>query len=182
MEREFFLLLAVVATASGVLVVVAKNPIHSALALVACFVQIAALFVLLGSPFLAVIQIFVYVGAVMVLFLFVIMMLDVRKEARTRFLTTGAVPSLIVLLALAAEMLFLLVQSARLRTVVAPGQIVTEPSIKDLSLTLFRDYLLPFEVASVILLVALIGAVILAKAEEGGGTEKDGNTPGEVTK
>ena len=99
--------------------------------------QIAALFVLLGSPFLAVIQIFVYVGAVMVLFLFVIMMLDVRKEARTRFLTTGAVPSLIVLLALAAEMLFLLVQSARLRTVVAPGQIVTEPSIKDLSLTLF---------------------------------------------
>lgn len=182
MEREFFLLLAGVATASGLLVVVAKNPIHSALALVACFVQIAALFVLLGSPFLAVIQIFVYVGAVMVLFLFVIMMLDVRKEARTRFLATGALPSLIVLLALAAEMLFLLLQSGRLHAVMAPGQTIIPPSIEDLSLALFRDYLLPFEVASVILLVALIGAVVLARAEEGGKSGKDGDTPGEVIK
>ena len=60
MEREFFILLAFVATGTGLLVVVARNPIHSALSLVACFVQIAALFVLLGSPFLAVIQIFFY--------------------------------------------------------------------------------------------------------------------------
>lgn len=166
MEREFFLLLAIVATGTGLLVVVAKNPIHSALSLVACFVQIAALFVLLGSPFLAVIQIFVYVGAVMVLFLFVIMMLDVRKEAKTRFLEKGAVPTLIVLLLLAAEMLFLLLQSTRLQAFITPDTARPPAPIKDLSMMLFQDYLLPFEVASVILLVALVGAVVLARAEK----------------
>ncbi len=170
MEHEFFLLLATVAVGTGLMVVVAKNPIHSALSLVACFVQIAALFVLLGSPFLAVIQIFVYVGAVMVLFLFVIMMLDVRKEARTRFLGRGAVPSLVVLGALAAEILFLLLQSRRLHDMMAPArgelQAAAPAPISDLSLVLFRDFLLPFEVASVILLVALIGAVVLARGEE----------------
>lgn len=178
MEREFFLLLAVVATVTGLLVVVAKNPIHSALALVACFIQIAALFVLLGSPFLAVIQIFVYVGAVMVLFLFVIMMLDVRKEAKTRFLDKGAIPTLVVLLALAAEMLFLLIQGAEpsAEMVVRDG---AEPAIKALSMLLFTDYLLPFEVASVILLVALVGAVVLARADEKD-AEKDHDRSGGV--
>ncbi|PCI34352.1 MAG: NADH-quinone oxidoreductase subunit J [Alphaproteobacteria bacterium] len=181
MEEEFFLLLAVVATATGLLVVVAKNPIHSALALVACFVQVAALFILLGSPFLAVIQIFVYVGAVMVLFLFVIMMLDVQKEAKTRFLTPGAVPSLIVLLLLAGEMLFLLLQSDRLQTFRAaspPDQTQTPADISELSLLLFQDYLLPFEVASVILLVALVGAVVLAQADP----EDNTHTSGEEAK
>ena len=166
MQQEFFILLAIVATGSGLLVVVAKNPIHSALALVACFVQIAALFILLGSPFLAVIQIFVYVGAIMVLFLFVIMMLDVRKEAKTRFLLKSAVPSLFVVIALAAEMLILLSQSSRLHAVMAPVRTVTEDPTKQLSLTLFREFLLPFEIASVILLVALIGAVVLARSDD----------------
>lgn len=169
MEREFFLLLAIVATVSGLLVVVAKNPIHSALSLVACFVQIAALFVLLGSPFLAVIQIFVYVGAVMVLFLFVIMMLDVQKEAKTRFLEKGAIPTAIVLFALGLEMIFLLMQGPRTYPIMASE---TPIPIEKVSMALFRDYLLPFEVASVILLVALIGAVVLAR-EENGGADRD---------
>lgn len=155
------------------MVVVAKDPIHSALSLVACFVQIAALFVLLGSPFLAVIQIFVYVGAVMVLFLFVIMMLDVRKEAKTRFLKKGALPIFFVLLVLAAEMVFLLMQSDRLQAVMVPDPSVSRASIEDLSLALFRDYLLPFEVASVILLVALVGAVVLAKEEKDDSAPQD---------
>jgi len=167
MEQEFFILLAFVATGTGLLVVVARNPIHSALSLVACFVQIAALFVLLGSPFLAVIQIFVYVGAIMVLFLFVIMMLDVRKEARTRFIQKGAVPTVFVLLALAVELFFLLSQSSRLHAVMAPDRLISDEPTRELSLTLFRDFLLPFEVASVVLLVALIGAVVLAKSDRG---------------
>lgn len=160
------------------MVVVAKDPIHSALSLVACFVQIAALFVLLGSPFLAVIQIFVYVGAVMVLFLFVIMMLDVRKEAKTRFLKKGALPIFFVLLVLAAEMVFLLMQSDRLQAVMVPDPSVSRASIEDLSLALFRDYLLPFEVASVILLVALVGAVVLAKEEKDDGKSQDTSAGG----
>ena len=167
MEREFFLLLSVVATLSALMVVVARNPVHSALALVACLVQIAALYVLLGAPFLAVIQIFVYVGAVMVLFLFVIMMLDVRKEAQTRYLKNAVWPGIVVLVVLSGELIALLVQSARLHAVMGPGlQITEQPSVENLSLLLFQDFLLPFEVASVILLVALVGAVVLAKSDE----------------
>lgn len=168
MEREFFLLLSAVAIASALLVVVARNPVHSALALVACLIQIAALYVLLGAPFLAVVQIFVYVGAVMVLFLFVIMMLDVRKEAQTRYLKNAVLPGVVVLAVLSGELIVLLTQSTRLHAVMGPGQpITTQPSVENLSLLLFQDFLLPFEVASVILLVALIGAVILARADEG---------------
>ena len=111
MELAFFILFAGVAVGSGLLVVIARSPIHSALALMVCLVQVAAFFVLLGSPFLAVIQIFVYVGAVMVLFLFVIMMLDVRKEARTPFLEKGTRPMLGVLAVLGVEMLALLMGS-----------------------------------------------------------------------
>ncbi|KIC09244.1 NADH-ubiquinone oxidoreductase subunit J [Leisingera sp. ANG-M1] len=172
MEQAFFLLLAAVAVTAALLVVLARNPIHSALALVACLVQIAALYVLLGAPFLAVIQIFVYVGAVMVLFLFVIMMLDVRKEAQVRFLRGPLLPGLVVLAVLAGEMIALLLHSTRLHAVMGPGQPVLEqPSVADLSLLLFQEYLLPFEVASVILLVALIGAVVLAR-EDGASAAK----------
>ncbi|WP_212744738.1 NADH-quinone oxidoreductase subunit J [Parasedimentitalea maritima] len=166
MEREFFLLLSGVATASALLVIVARNPVHSALALVACLVQIAALYVLLGAPFLAVIQIFVYVGAVMVLFLFVIMMLDVRKESKRRYLKHALLPGVVVLVILSGELIVLLTQSTKLHAAMGPGQtITTQPSVEELSLLLFQDFLLPFEVASVILLVALIGAVVLARSE-----------------
>lgn len=167
MEQGFFLLLAAVATGSGLMVVLARNPIHSALALVACLVQIAALYILLGAPFLAVIQIFVYVGAVMVLFLFVIMMLDVRREAQARFLKGSPLPGMVVLMILAGELMFLLVQSTRLHAIMGPAQPLREsPDVSRLSLLLFQDYLLPFEIASVILLVALVGAVVLARRED----------------
>lgn len=173
MEQEFFLLLAIVATVSGLVVVVTRNPVHSALALVTCLVQIAALYVLLGAPFLAVIQIFVYVGAVMVLFLFVIMMLDVRKEAKIRFLRGSFWPGLFVLLVVFAEFLFFLLRGTPHIAAMGGGQVFAEPpSVQALSLILFQEYLLPFEVASVILLVALIGAVVLARAENE--NDKDG--------
>ncbi len=165
MEQAIFFLFAAVAVASGLLVVLARDPIHSALSLIVSLVQVAAIFILLGSPFLAAIQIFVYVGAVMVLFLFVIMMLDVRKEARTRFLEKGVAPTLVVLVLLGGEMLALLLASDRLPTLspgAAPG---SAGSLQDLSKALFSDYLFPFEVASVVLLVALVGAIVLARRE-----------------
>ena len=102
----------------------------------------------------------------MVLFLFVIMMLDVRKEARTRFIKKGAVPTFFVLLAMAVELFYLLAHSSRLHAVMAPQRLILDEPTRQLSLTLFRDFLLPFEVASVILLVALIGAVVLARSDE----------------
>ena len=160
-EFGFFLFFAVVAVASALVVVIARSPVHSALALMVSLVQVAALFILLGSPFLAVIQIFVYVGAVMVLFLFVIMMLDVRKAARVRFLRGGTFPTLAVLVLLGAEMLVLLLNSKRFPVSTAGGT----GTLKELSTTLFTDYLFPFEVTSVILLVALVGAIVLARSE-----------------
>ncbi len=80
MHQGFFLLFATVSVVTALTLVLARNPVHSALALMACFLQISAIFVMLGAPLLAVIQIFVYVGAIMVLFLFVIMMVDVAKR------------------------------------------------------------------------------------------------------
>ena len=161
MEFGFFLFFAAVTIASALVVVIARSPVHSALALMVSLVQVAALFILLGSPFLAAIQIFVYVGAVMVLFLFVIMMLDVRKEARTRFLEKGIAPALVVLVLLGGEMIALLLGSQRFPVLPAGAA----GSLEELSKTLFTDYLLPFEVASVILLVALVGAILLARKE-----------------
>ena len=165
MEQAIFALFATVAVASGLLVVMARDPIHSALSLVVSLVQVAAIFILLGSPFLAAIQIFVYVGAVMVLFLFVIMMLDVRKEARARFLEKGVAPTLVVVALLGGEMLALLLASKRLPAFSADAQGGSAGSLEELSKTLFSDYLFPFEVASVVLLVALVGAVVLARQE-----------------
>lgn len=167
MEKAFFLLFAFVAVGSGLLVVMARNPIHSALSLIVSLVQVAAIFVLLGSPFLAAIQIFVYVGAVMVLFLFVIMMLDVRKEARTRFLEKGIAPTLVVLVLLGGEMIALLSASQGFPVLAAGAAGGGASSVVDLSMTLFTEYLLPFEIASVILLVALVGAILLARKESG---------------
>ena len=166
MEFGFFLLFAAVTVASALLVVIARSPVHSALALMVCLVQVAALFILLGSPFLAAIQIFVYVGAVMVLFLFVIMMLDVREAARVRFLRGGTISTLVVLVLLGAEMLILLLDSARFPASPAGGAgALGAGSLARLSTTLFTHYLFPFEVASVILLVALVGAIVLARSE-----------------
>jgi len=166
MEFGFFLFFAAISIASALLVIIAKNPIHSALALMVCLVQVAALFILLGSPFLAAIQIFVYVGAVMVLFLFVIMMLDVREAARVRFLQGGTFPTLVVLVLLGAEMLILLLGSERFPVSATDMEVVRgEGALERLSTTLFTDYLFPFEVASVILLVALVGAIVLARSK-----------------
>lgn len=167
MGQGFFLLFAAASVITALTVVLARNPVHCALALMACFLQISAIFVLLEAPLLAVIQIFVYVGAIMVLFLFVIMMIDVREAVLQRFLPGGNLPALVLLVLLGGEMLVLVVWSDRFS--------VTEPvamrsggdQVRQLSTTLFADYLLPFEVASVILLVALVGAIVLARKEPG---------------
>jgi NADH-quinone oxidoreductase subunit J len=167
MEQAFFLFIAVVATTSGLTVVLARNPIHSALALMVCFVQVAALFLLLRAPLLAVIQMFVYVGAVIILFLFVIMMLDVRKETRTPFLKRWTVFAVAIVAVLSVEMFALLLLGGQWQ---APSHALNSgqmSSVRELSTTLFTDFLFPFEVASVILLVALVGAIILTRKETG---------------
>ncbi|AHK47614.1 MULTISPECIES: NADH-quinone oxidoreductase subunit J [Ensifer] len=166
MDQGFFLLFATVAVVAALMVVVARNPVHSALALMACFLQISAIFIMLEAPLLAVIQIFVYVGAIMVLFLFVIMMIDVREAVLQRFLPGGSLPTLVLLVLLGIEMLVLVLRSDRF-SVVEPVATRDGDAIRQLSTTLFSDYLLPFEAASVILLAALVGAIVLARKESG---------------
>jgi NADH-quinone oxidoreductase subunit J len=165
MDQGFFLLFAAASVVTALTVVLARNPVHSALALMACFLQISAIFVLLEAPLLAVIQIFVYVGAIMVLFLFVIMMIDVREALSERFLPGGNMPALALLVVLGVEMLVLVLWSDRF-SITEPVATHTAGEIRQLSTTLFADYLLPFEAASVILLAALIGAIVLARKEQ----------------
>ncbi|WP_087003910.1 NADH-quinone oxidoreductase subunit J [Rhizobium sullae] len=164
MDQGFFLLFATVSVITALTVVLARNPVHSALALMACFLQISAIFVLLEAPFLAVIQIFVYVGAIMVLFLFVIMMIDVREAVLQRFLPGGNLPALVLLVLLGVEMSVLVFWSDRFSGS-EPVPIGGGGDIRKLATTLFADYLLPFEAASVILLAALVGAIVLARKE-----------------
>ncbi|MEW6645039.1 MAG: NADH-quinone oxidoreductase subunit J [Pseudomonadota bacterium] len=166
MAQGFFLVFAAASVITALAVVLARNPVHSALALMACFLQISAIFVLLEAPLLAVIQIFVYVGAIMVLFLFVIMMIDVREAVLQRFLPGGNLPALVLVALLGAEMLALVVWSDRF-SLAEPVGTRSGDQIRQLSTTLFADYLLPFEVASVILLAAVVGAIVLARKEPG---------------
>ncbi|RJT27538.1 NADH-quinone oxidoreductase subunit J [Mesorhizobium waimense] len=164
MDQGFFLLFAAASVVAALTLVLARNPVHSALALMACFLQVSAIFVLLEAPLLAVIQIFVYVGAIMVLFLFVIMMIDVREAVSQRFLPGSNLPVLVLLGLLGIEMLVLVLRSDRF-SVAEPVAMRTGGEVRQLSKTLFTDYLLPFEVASVILLAALVGAIMLARKE-----------------
>jgi len=166
MAQGFFLAFAAASVITALAVVLARNPVHSALALMACFLQISAIFVLLEAPLLAVIQIFVYVGAIMVLFLFVIMMIDVREAVLQRFLPGGNLSALVLVVLLGAEMLALVLWSDRFSRAQPVGT-RSGDQIRQLSTTLFADYLLPFEVASVILLAAVVGAIVLARKEPG---------------
>lgn len=164
MHQGFFLLFAAASVITALAVVLARNPVHSALALMACFLQISAIFVLLDAPLLAVIQIFVYVGAIMVLFLFVIMMIDVREAVLQRFLPGGNLSALVLIVLLGGEMLALVFWSDRF-SVAEPVTTPAGGEIRQLSKALFVNYLLPFEAVSVILLAALVGAIVLARKE-----------------
>jgi len=163
MEQVFFLLFSAIAVGAALTVVLARDPVHSALALMVCLLQVAALFILLRSPFLAAVQVFVYVGAVMVLFLFVIMMLDIRQVAIERFLPRGRIPTLLVLGLLALQLVSLLLGSRLVDE--APDRVAEATTVAELGTRLFTHYLLPFEVVSVILLVALVGAIVLVRRE-----------------
>jgi NADH-quinone oxidoreductase subunit J len=165
MEQAFFLLFAIVAVVSACGVVLAKNPVHSAVALMACFLQIAAIYVLLRSPFLAVVQLFVYVGAIMVLFIFVIMMLEIRKATLERFLPgRGGLSTLIPLLL--GLILLGAIFSSPLVSDMTPAVESPQGSVRELGILMFTHYLLPFEVVSIVLLVALVGAIYLARKDD----------------
>jgi len=170
MDALFFWVFAAVAVVASVLVVGQRNPMYSVLLLIVSFGALAGLYVLLEAPFIAAVQIIIYAGAIMVLFLFVVMLLNVPTEdpvsgyhARLfggagprRF---GAVLSgvLIVELAWALRQL----QGTPLPTAAEAAT----PTVKDIGVRLFRDYGFAFEATSVLILIAMVGAIVLARKE-----------------
>ncbi len=159
-----FYLFAISACVAGFMVVISRNPVHSVLWLILAFLSAAGLFVLQGAEFVAMLLIIVYVGAVAVLFLFVVMMLDVDfaelKGEFARYLPLGGLIALVLLaqLAIAFGAWDSSEQALNLRSVpIAPGQ--TNTSL--IGAVLYDRFLLPFQLAGLILLVAMIGAITL---------------------
>lgn len=163
MEKLFFLIFAITAIVSAIAVISFRNPVHSAISLMVCFFQVASIFVLLRSPFLAAVQVFLYVGAVMVLFLFVIMMLDIRRATIGRFVPGSVFWILIVLAVLGYEIFALISKSSLSARGVAATRL--DGTVAEIGKAFFTEYLLPFEIVSVILLVALVGAIVMGKKE-----------------
>ena len=164
MESIFFFVVAAVAVIMSIMVVTCKNPINSALSLVMTFFCLATFYVMLDAPFMAVTQVIVYAGAIMVLIVFVIMLLNVRTETVKRNTHGVLAGSAIGVFALFLTCLFLLRGSLTGATgSMDHAQIVQVGHVELIGKALFTDFLLPFEITSLLLLAAIIGAVILAK-------------------
>ena len=164
MHDLFFYLFAGLILAFGLLVVAnpfSRSPVTSAMFLVLTIVAQAGLFVLLHAFFLAAVQIVVYAGAVMVLFLFVIMLLDLKEEQRRRVGALALVTGVLAVGAITAVLVGAVFRSMFLRE--APPSL--EANAADLGRVLFTDYLLPFEMLSVLLLTAMVGVILLSKKE-----------------
>ncbi len=164
MQDALFYIFAFLTLVFGFLVVAnpfSRNPVTSAMFLVLTIAALAALFVLLHAFFLAAVQVLVYAGAVMVLFLFVIMLLDLKAEERYKLKVAGIVAGLLAVGALLAIFLQILAH-APLVTESAPS---LEGSTLPLGRLLFTQYLLPFEIVSVLLLVAMVGVILLSKKD-----------------
>jgi NADH-quinone oxidoreductase subunit J len=164
-----FLVLALVAIAAAIGMLFSQNAVYSALFLVINFATVAVFYLLLGAPFIAMAQITVYAGAIMVLFLFVIMLLGAEKLAPSKALPWQRPLAIALAVMLVVEAGYLLLAQA-----VPAGEIAqplasvnTVDAIRELGIALFSNYLLPFEVTSIVLLVAMVGAIVLTKREKG---------------
>ena len=166
MEVLFFYVVALVAILSGILVVRCKNPVHSAISLVMTFFCLAIFYVMLYAPFMAVIQILVYAGAIMVLILFVIMLLNLGPEVVKRF-QHGVVGGAVVagILMLQAIMFVNRGSFAGVQGDVTRERVLAEGHIELIGAKLFTEFMLPFQIAGILLLVAIVGALVLAKKE-----------------
>ena len=164
MNMFFFLVFAAIALVSAVNVVLQRHPIASALSLIGVMGSIAVLYLLLGAEFIAMVQIIVYAGAVMVLFIFVIMLLNAGAESRSGRSWTAQVLGVPALLALVALIGFFVQRGFSGAGSVKFGDF-TGGSAQGIGYALFTDYLLPFEVTSVLILVAILGAIVLGRKE-----------------
>jgi NADH-quinone oxidoreductase subunit J len=176
MHLILFFLFAGICLAGAVNLLLQTHPINSALSLIVVMVSLAVLYLLLGAEFLAAAQIIVYAGAVMVLFTFVVMLLNAGREERTlgsRAAFSVGFPAVTVFLAVIATIILHLqgLGAAHLGAgLVSTTQSPDNSNLTLLSLVLFHELLLPFELTSVLILIAILGAVAVARAGHGEGT------------
>jgi NADH-quinone oxidoreductase subunit J len=162
MNKFIFIYFALVIIVSALLVITRRNPVHSVMFMLLLFFHIAGVFVLLHAEFIAAVQLIVYAGAILILYLFVVMLLNVDKESSAaranRFW-----PWMIAFGVLLAGEIVLLIARGSFPAEAGQPLRLAGTGVKELGIVLYQKYLVPFEIASVILLVGLVGAVMLAK-------------------
>jgi NADH-quinone oxidoreductase subunit J len=171
-ESLLFYFFAALAVVASVLVVGQRNPMYSVLFLILSFAALAALYIQLDAPFVAVAQIIIYAGAIMVLFLFVVMLLNAPREDaadwdRAHPLRAPAFTRFGALLAalLVVQLAWALTRAADIGGPIARGDAESVSSVRELGRVLFTDYMFAFEATSILILVAMVGAVVLARRE-----------------
>ena len=167
MSALLFILFAGLAIGCAIAVVAQRNPLYSAISLIGVFIALASIYVTLAAPFIAAVQVIVYAGAIMVLVIFVIMLLNVQQEEprrkRLRFLVPAAIGMAAILIAETAFILYS-VQAAGVKSgAKLPGPTSDVGLTHSIGVNLFTAYLLPFEVTSILLLMAIVGAMSLAR-------------------
>ena len=158
----FFALLMLV---FGAAVVVNRNPVASALSLVVSFLGLAALFMSLDAYFIGIIQILVYAGAVMVLFLFIIMLLDLRAEERRRLNRVATAGGIVVALAFFVQVSYVVGNFHAARKPFPPLPKAATDDVRNIGFLLFTNYNLPFQIIGVLVLVATVGVIVLSRRE-----------------
>jgi NADH-quinone oxidoreductase subunit J len=162
-----FFVCAFLAVLGALMLIIAKEPIHSALSLVLVMIALAVLYLMLGAEFIAAVQVIVYAGAIMVLFVFVIMLLNAGSEERTDWSKmakhVGMLLGIFLLVWLGYWMHY-----SEIGKQVANGSLATTSSVstRDMSNMLFNQYVFPFEATSVLILIAILGALVLAKRDD----------------
>jgi len=159
-----FFLLAAMALLGAISLILQPHPIHSALSLIVVMVSLAGLYLLMGAEFVAAVQIIVYGGAIMVLFVFVIILLNAGVEEHTNLSKLAGIAGIPLTVALAGFIAAAIARSGE--TVQAAAQAGAISSTRDISTMLFKEFVYPFELTSVLILVAILGAIVLAQREK----------------
>lgn len=162
-DQVLFYFLAGLAVISGVLVVTVRNAVHSAIFLITALLATAGIYLQLRAEFLTAVQIILYVGGIMVLFLFVIMLVNLDVAIRQVQFNRQWWLAILLALVLTAQLALAVQLGGAALNLPAERQGALEPNTELVGQTLFRDFILPFEIASVLLLVAMIGAVVMSK-------------------
>ena len=159
----FFYFLSIMAVASAIAVITRKNAVHAALSLIVTLVSLAGLYLMLYAPFVAGVQIVLYAGGIMVLFLFVIMLVNLDQNIREIQFNKQWMVGLISALALGGLLLFVIRQGSAIFPITQSATLPEGQNTQQIGLALYGQYMLPFEIASLLLLVAIVGAVVMAK-------------------